>query len=329
LTRPSDLPSFGSRFFTAHKGEVTTACFSADGRYAATGSTDTSLKVLDVERMKKNPPSSVVLPVEERPLIRTYYDHLDAVNDVLFHPNGRALVSCSDDGTIKVYDLQRVAVKKAFRQIQDSNPVKSISFHPSGDFILAGTTDSQVRLYDLQTLKCFLPANNTEGTHQGGICSVQFSPQGDFYVTSGEDGQIKIWNGVNGAAIHCIKAAHGDAAVTHVVISKTGQLLLSSGKDGIPRLWDIQSGKMVKEYATQTKDGPGAMRAVFTWDESFIMAVEGAAVTAWCSRTGKRYDRITAHSSPLRAVACSPIEDAMVTCGVDNKARFWVAEEEK
>lgn len=195
------------------------------GRYVATGSADTSLKVLDVSKMK-NVSSSIpvqLLSAEDKPLIRTLYDHTDPVNDVAFHPNGRALASCSDDCTIKLYDLQRVGIKRAFRHLQvisivwinswldvaikDSHPIKSISFHPSGDFLLAGTEDNVVHLFDVNTMKCFRPVVPEDQHHgQGGIRMVQYAPQGDFYISCGLD-CIRVWDGTNNRCIRQLTTA--------------------------------------------------------------------------------------------------------------------------
>ena len=45
---PKYLPDYRTLYTTAHKGPCTTAAFSHDGRFIATGSADTSLKVIDV-----------------------------------------------------------------------------------------------------------------------------------------------------------------------------------------------------------------------------------------------------------------------------------------
>lgn len=61
---------FGTCFITTHKGACRVAAFSSDGKWAATGSEDTSVKLLDVAKMNVKSESS-----EDRPVIRTLYDH--------------------------------------------------------------------------------------------------------------------------------------------------------------------------------------------------------------------------------------------------------------
>lgn len=61
-------PNLQSIYMTTHKDVVTCTTFSKDGRYAASGSADTSLKILDVNKMK-------LMNDEAHPVIRTLYDH--------------------------------------------------------------------------------------------------------------------------------------------------------------------------------------------------------------------------------------------------------------
>lgn len=96
----------------------------------ATGSHDTSVKLLDVELIKQHH----VEPNDDPKVIKTLYDHTEAVNEVIFHPNGAVLASCADDFNIKLFDLQKVHMKRGFRYLADAYPVRSIAFHPSGTF---------------------------------------------------------------------------------------------------------------------------------------------------------------------------------------------------
>jgi cleavage stimulation factor subunit 1 len=106
-------PEYNQLYYTQHKGPCRTAIFSADGRFAATGSHDASLKLLDVNKMKNRSGDA-----GDKPVIRTLYDHTDQVNDLSFHPNGLVLASCSNDQSIKLFDLSKTGVKRAFRYLQ-------------------------------------------------------------------------------------------------------------------------------------------------------------------------------------------------------------------
>lgn len=66
------VPPYTTVYITTHKQACRVAVFNADGRFAATGSEDTSLKVLDVSKMTARVDADAS---EEKPVVRTLYDH--------------------------------------------------------------------------------------------------------------------------------------------------------------------------------------------------------------------------------------------------------------
>lgn len=77
--RPAQRLDYRILFTTMHKMPVATVAFSWDGNYLATGSEDTSLKVLDVEKMRLR--NAVGGEVDDfRPTIRTLYDHTEVLS---------------------------------------------------------------------------------------------------------------------------------------------------------------------------------------------------------------------------------------------------------
>lgn len=53
-----------------------------------------------------------------RPVIRTFYDHQQPINDVDFHPFAQIVASSSKDMTVKFYDYSKATAKRAYKQIQ-------------------------------------------------------------------------------------------------------------------------------------------------------------------------------------------------------------------
>ncbi|KAG9289853.1 hypothetical protein G9A89_015433 [Geosiphon pyriformis] len=310
-------PNFSTWYITTHRAASTCAIFSGDGKYAATGSADASLKVLDTRKMNSRSD-------EDRPVIRTLYDHLAAVNDLSFHPNGLVLASCSEDQSIKLFDLSKPGVKRSFRYLQDTHIVRSIAFHPSGDFILAGTDHESIRVYDVKKFQCYTASSNPADLHRGGITKVRFANNGSQFVTSSLDGSIKIWDTVSGKCIKTIENAHDGALVSSVQFSKNGKYLLSGGKDSICRLWEVASGRCIIKYegAMQMNN---AIQTTFTFNEDFVLSSDESnnTVVCWDTRTGQLIKRFSGHASIVRCVAASPTEPGFISCSDDFRVRYW------
>ena len=50
----------------------------------------------------------IIIQVENHPVIRTLYDHLDSITALSFHPVTTHLVSGSKDCTVKIFDFTKV-----------------------------------------------------------------------------------------------------------------------------------------------------------------------------------------------------------------------------
>ncbi|KAF9917758.1 cleavage stimulation factor, 3' pre-RNA, subunit 1 [Linnemannia zychae] len=354
-------PNLKTVYMTTHKEPVTCVVFSKDGRYAASGSADTSLKILDVNKMKL---------VEQdfgndvHPVIRTLYDHTTPVTDCDFHPNGLVLAASSDT-VVKLYDLSKPSVKRSFRYLQDSHPINSISFHPSGDFLLVGSESETVRIYDVKTLQCFTPKAfsappppptgnrgvsgssggddsgmsaaaaqhqhqvQQQGPHRGGINHIEYAPTGSVFITGSADGSIKVWDAISGKVVRTIEGAHSGkgrehSGVTSATISKNGRYILSGGMDSMCKLWDLGSGKLIHSFlgAVQKTE---KQSTVFSYNEDYVFSSDESnnTVVCWDSRSGNLVKRYIGHQGIIRSLAASPTENSIISGGEDNRVRFW------
>ncbi|MQM02212.1 hypothetical protein Taro_034975 [Colocasia esculenta] len=310
------FPKHETRHISEHKNVARCARFSPDGRFVATGSADTSIKLFEVSKIKQ-----MMLPEARdgpvRPVIRTFYDHVQPISDLDFHPQSNILISGAKDHTIKFFDFSKTVARRAFRVIQDTHNVRSVSFHPSGEFLLAGiltscfpnliskmlmlqidnavcfspiftqedfligmhiagTDHSLPHLYDINTFQCYLSADLPDLNPNAAINQVRYSSTGAMYVTASKDGAIRIWDGVTAQCVRFISQAHGSSEATSVRFTKDERFVLSCGKDSTVKLWEVATGRLVKQYL-------GAVhmqlrcQAVFNGTEEFVLSIDEAS----------------------------------------------------
>jgi len=327
-------------YVTAHKAPCRAACFSKNGQYIATGSVDTSIKVLDVERMLAKSlnsndinwntvtESSSQNQMGDHPVIRTLYDHVDEITCIEFHPTEQILISGSKDYTVKVFDYSKSSAKRASRTIKEVEKIQSISLHPTGDYLLVGTHHPVIRLYDLETFNCYVSSNPAD-QHKGPVNCVVFSPNGNIYSSGSKDGTVKMWDGVSNRCVGTFMKAHDGDEVCSVMFSRNSKYLLTSGKDSVARLWDLASpSRPVQTYTGAELSGKQAhqAQAIFNHTEDYVMFPDEQTISmcCWCARTGERQKLLSlGHQGPARRIAHSPTAPAFITCSEDFRARFW------
>ncbi|KAJ2785003.1 hypothetical protein GGI15_002069 [Coemansia interrupta] len=319
------VPHYKVWYKTMHKGAATVTAFSADGQYIATGSVDTSLKLIEVDRVQN--PISGGARREDKPVIRTMYNHEAEITGLDFHPNGLVLASCSTDRTIKLFDLSAAYGKFAFQTMRDNYAYRAISFHPSGEYLAAATDANEVRMYNVRTSSAYLlreGAGSGNGQHSSGLTHVSYAASGALVASASQDGSVKLWDGRSGTCVRTLDRAHEGRAATSAIFTRNSKYLLTTGLDSMVRLWDVASGRVVNTYEGANIDAANA-QAVLSHDESLVMIPDARSnsIVFWDSASAKPLRGGVIHQARVTRIATSPTTAAFMSCSVDDGVRYW------
>jgi G protein beta subunit-like protein len=108
--------------FEGHTKNVTSIQFQSQGRWFVTGSEDGTIKIFDVRA----------------PGIQRDYtpDPRSPINCVIIHPNQGELISCDQDGSIRVWDLGENICTHLLLPDEDT-PVRSVTMASDGSLLIA------------------------------------------------------------------------------------------------------------------------------------------------------------------------------------------------
>jgi len=160
--------------------------------------------------------------------------HAAPVEAVAFSPDGLALASADERGTIKLWSL---ATRTALRTLTGhSSWVASVAFSPDGRVLASGGGDRTVRLWEVASGREL----HTLLGHPAPVTAVAFAARGAVLASSDEGALIKLWDPVSGRELHTLRG-HTDV-VESVAFSPDGRLLASASLDSTVRLWDVAAG---------------------------------------------------------------------------------------
>lgn len=179
--------------------------------------------------------------------------HTDAVMDVTISKDGKSIISCSTDGTLRVWELatgqllktlvwhNEIAEKKAVREISTLESTDPVSVSPDMIF--------EIAILPLKFATGFVLGNTKNEIRKG--CkdsSVIISPDNRFVASNLKD-SICLWNFPSGTPLKRFEGHFSSLAIT-----PDGQYLISA-EDKAVAIWNIKTGECLSAFTQHLPAG--------------------------------------------------------------------------
>lgn len=238
--------------FRAHIGPVLSLAISSNGEQCFSGGIDATIQWWNMPSPNVDPYDTY----ESNVLAGTLVAHTDAVWGLAYSGIKNQLLSCSADGTVRLWTPQ-----EKLPCICTYNGDKGHGIPTSVDFIgcdpahmvTSFNTGSAV-IYDLETSQSLvmLSSQVDSGLQSSNhINRVVSHPTLPVTITAHEDRHIKFFDNKTGKMIHSM-VAHLDA-VTSLAVDPNGIYLMSGSHDCSIRLWNLDSKTCVQEITAHRK----------------------------------------------------------------------------
>lgn len=307
-------------------GSLTSCAFSPDSRRLACGTEDKNLEIWDISSGKE---------------VGVLAGHSDSISDCDWSYDGNQVVSCSRDGSVKLWNPAVVAESSGATEVRGS--VTACRYSPDNRFVLTmGRADSALKLWNPAngTLVSSLsgpleprhfafghdPGHVLAGDDQGGlklftyngevirkvegdrnpINSFALSPQGHrLSVAAGRLRDVKIYDGRNLSLVTVLPAPDEDEVLSRPSFSQDGgTLIICSNKRLL--FYDVNSSHLRHEYVHGHSGGAkGEYR-------SWVISPDGALLALLRKRPGRDDDSASLAMVPLaedREIVTFEVED--------------------
>lgn len=158
----------------------------------------------------------------------------DGIREIDYSPDGRLLVSVSDDATGRIWDPKSGTCLAILQG--HTKRILSGRFSPKGNLIATASDDHTARIWTgAGALRYVLKG------HSAAVNKARFSPDGSRIVTASDDGTARLWDAESGA---CLGTLDGhSASVWDVTFDPSGNLIATASDDKTARLWDGTTGR--------------------------------------------------------------------------------------
>lgn len=212
------------------KGTVHCAAVSADGQMLATGLSDGSIRLWDLDSSQCR---------------ASFGGHVAGVESIGLTGDARRVVSAGSDG-VKVWD---VATGRCLRVIVDDlGAMTSVSLSAGGQVLLTQARSERdenrryrcaVRVWDVATGRRLHTLLSAEGSSVSSL-----SPDGRIALTREDGTTVRVWDVQTGRSLSVL-TGHTEP-VTSISLAPDGRLVYTGSADRTLRVWEVRTGRCLR-----------------------------------------------------------------------------------
>ena len=296
--REKDEGWFVSANQQGHWSAAQCCAISPDGRWVASGSSDQTLVVWDVESGSA---------------VHVLSGHDAAVNACAFSPDGRLVASAGADRTLRLWERDSGAAREVLHRHR--HILTSCAFTPDGKAVVCAAADGSLAVVEVSGGK---PVQTLFGhTDWANDCAV--SLDGRFIVSASSDGSAKVWDATLPAMA---KPTHVHSDLTLACATeRRGLRVVTASADASLIRWDIVTATPLGTLVGH--DGSVRGCAVAPAGEAVASASADKSVRIWDAPSGRTLFTLTGHRDWVNACAFDPSGSLVASVSNDRTLRLW------
>ncbi len=261
---------------------------------------------------------------DDRPKLRK---HQDGVRKVEFAKNGKYFVSVSDDGSVRIWNLEwynSESVKLATNGF-GKNGFRSLAISPNSRIIAAGSVEGAILVwefdgnFDAKTNSDIKPIVLIG--HNGIVASLSFGQDNQDLASAGTDKTLRIWNLKNPQNSQIIERSNDK--LTEVAFSPDGVYLARASEDG--SIYFYQAKDLSKKPIIMESSGKSITSIAFHHSSKFFAAGNSSGlVKVWnLNLFNAKPIELIGHISIISAIKFSDKSSQIATASYDGSIRLW------
>ncbi|RCK66116.1 Periodic tryptophan protein 2 [Candida viswanathii] len=167
--------------------------------------------------------------------------HFDSLNTLCYSPDGSRIVTGSDDGKIKIWDVRSGFCLMTFTE--HTSAVTHVQFAKKGQVLFSSSLDGTIRAFDLIRFRNF---RTFTATTRIPFSCLAVDPSGEVVVGGSQDTfEIFVWSVQTGQLLDSL-TGH-DGPISYLTFGVENSILASASWDKTIRIWNIFSRNQTVE----------------------------------------------------------------------------------
>ncbi|KAG1851236.1 WD40-repeat-containing domain protein [Suillus tomentosus] len=254
--------------------------------------------------------------------------HTHWVNGAVHLPGGRHIITCSLDGSLRLWDIESgTQIGEVWQD--DGNGVRFIALSPNGKKIASGSEDGKVKLWDIETRKIIAKWTG----HTVVVCALCWSGDGGQVASGSWDGTARVWDVDSGKNILKIKTGH--EWVRAVMYSPDSSKLATGGNN--VKIWDAKTGEILnilKHYnydwvyldsprMSDQQDDDIIRSLTWTTDGQKLISGSYRLIRIFDTATWQQSAILAGHTNFVYAISLCQNNRLLASVSQDKTARLW------
>jgi hypothetical protein len=199
--------------------------------------------------------------------------HTDRIWHAAFSPDGKWVVTASQDQTARVWEA--LTGKGSVELRGHTDRVMSAAFSRDGKLVVTMSDDGTARVWEVATGRSVAELRG----HSDVLTTIALNLDGTQVVTASQDQTARVWEVATSKILADLRG-HSDAVMS-AAFSPDGKWVVTASLDGTARIWATATGKSVGDL----RGHPGLLNTIaFSADGKFVVTAGDRAIPTGSGR---------------------------------------------
>jgi len=245
---------------------------------------------------------------------QTMRGHTGGISGIVHLPDGRRIVTCSYDGSLRLWNLESGIQTGNDWRDDGQEGVWSIVLSPNGKTVASGSWDGTVRLWDVETKKAVARWTG----HTAAVESLCWSVDCERVVSGSNDGTIRVWDVESGdTVLGPINTGHEDVYAA-IYSPDTTKIATGGLRENALKIWDAKTGNLLSTI----KHDSAVWTLAWTSDQKKLITGSDT-ITIFDTATWQQIATLEGHTSSVFSLSLFQDDRLLASGSYEHTARLW------